>query len=100
MKVNIRSRLPNLLVLLADIIITIVAITAAFAIRLAGDTVTDYIGSLYWMILISLLLKPAIYYFFGLYRRLPSLPAGSGEGGTFTAPMPPPFIRRSATFGS
>ena len=70
MKANIRSRFPNFLVLLADIIITVIAITAAFALRLAGDTVTDYIGSLYWMILISLLIKPAIYYFFGLYRRL------------------------------
>ena len=70
MKANIRSRLPNLIFLLADIIITLIAITAAFALRLAGDTVTDYIGSLYWMILISLLIKPAIYYFFGLYRRL------------------------------
>ncbi len=70
MKENIRSRFPNFMVLLADIIITIIAIIAAFALRLAGDTVTDYIGSLYWMILISLLIKPAIYYFFGLYRRL------------------------------
>ena len=70
MKANIRSRFPNLLVLLADIVITVIAITAAFALRLAGDTVTDYIGSLYWMIFISLLIKPAIYYFFGLYRRL------------------------------
>ena len=70
MKANIRSRIPNLIFLLADIIITLIAITAAFALRLAGDTVTDYIGSLYWMILISLLIKPAIYYFFGLYRRL------------------------------
>jgi FlaA1/EpsC-like NDP-sugar epimerase len=70
MKANFRSRLPNLIFLVADIIITLIAITAAFALRLAGDTVTDYIGSLYWMILISLLIKPAIYYFFGLYRRL------------------------------
>jgi len=70
MKANIRSRYSNILVLLADITITVIAITAAFALRLAGDTITDYIGSLYWMILISLLIKPAIYYFFGLYRRL------------------------------
>jgi len=61
MKANIRSRIPTLIFLLADIIITLIAITAAFALRLAGDTVTDYIGSLYWMILISLLIKPAIY---------------------------------------
>ncbi len=51
-------------------VITVVAIIAAFALRLEGDRVTDYIGSLYWMVLISVLIKPVIYYFFGLYRRL------------------------------
>jgi FlaA1/EpsC-like NDP-sugar epimerase len=70
MKENLRSRFPNGITLLADIFITVAAITAAFALRLEGDKVTDYIGSLYWMVLISLLIKPAIYYFFGLYRRL------------------------------
>ena len=70
MKVKIRSRLPNAVVLLADVVITVVAIVAAFALRLEGDRVTDYIGSLYWMVLISVLVKPVIYYFFGLYRRL------------------------------
>ena len=53
-----------------DILITVVAVVAAFALRLEGDLVTDYIQPLYWMILISLLIKPVIYYFFGLYRRL------------------------------
>ena len=70
MKAKFRSRLPNALVLLTDILITIVAIMAAFALRLEGDRVSDYIGSLYWMVLIGVLIKPVIYYFFGLYRRL------------------------------
>jgi FlaA1/EpsC-like NDP-sugar epimerase len=70
MKTRMRTRLPNVLALLADILITIVSITVAFALRLEGDRVADYIGSLYWMILISVLIKPIIYYFFGLYRRL------------------------------
>jgi FlaA1/EpsC-like NDP-sugar epimerase len=70
MKAQMRSRLPNALVLMADIIITVVALVAAFALRLEGDRVTDYIGSLYWMVLLSILIKPVIYYFFGLYRRL------------------------------
>jgi FlaA1/EpsC-like NDP-sugar epimerase len=70
MRVKMGSRLPNALVLLADISITVVAIIAAFALRLEGDKVTDYIGSLYWMVLIVVLVKPVIYYLFGLYRRL------------------------------
>jgi FlaA1/EpsC-like NDP-sugar epimerase len=70
MKIKLRSRLPNSLVLLADVLITMVAIITAFALRLEGDKVGDYIPSLYWMVLISLLIKPVIYYLFGLYRRL------------------------------
>ncbi|MGA2489392.1 MAG: hypothetical protein ABSF99_04290, partial [Anaerolineales bacterium] len=69
-KANLRLRLPNAFVLLADIIITAVSIIAAFALRLEGDIVTNFIKSLYWMVLISLLVKPIIYYLFGLYRRL------------------------------
>ena len=70
MKEKMRSRFPNALVFLTDIFITVVAVVVAFALRLEGDRVTDYIGSLYWMVLIGLLIKPTIYYFFGLYRRL------------------------------
>jgi FlaA1/EpsC-like NDP-sugar epimerase len=70
MKVKKRSRLPNAFVLSADIVITVLAIIVAFALRLEGDRVTDYIRSLYWMVFIGLLVKPATYYLFGLYRRL------------------------------
>lgn len=70
MNVNSRSRFPNLFVLPADIIISAVAMVAAFALRLEGNLVSNFIQPLYWMILISVLIKPAIYYFFGLYRRL------------------------------
>jgi FlaA1/EpsC-like NDP-sugar epimerase len=70
MKMKISSRLPNYVVLLGDILITVVAMVTAFALRLEGDRVSDYIQSLYWMVLISLLIKPIVYYLFGLYRRL------------------------------
>jgi FlaA1/EpsC-like NDP-sugar epimerase len=70
MNLKMRSRLPSAFVLLADIIITMVSIIAAFALRLEGDRVSDYIQSFYWMVLISVLIKPVVYYFFGLYRRL------------------------------
>ena len=70
MKEKMRSRFPNAIVLMADIIITVLAIIAAFALRLEGDQVSSYIGSLYWMVIIGLLIKPLVYYLFGLYRRL------------------------------
>jgi FlaA1/EpsC-like NDP-sugar epimerase len=67
---RIRSRFPSALLLLADVIITVISIVVAFALRLEGDRVSDYTQALYYMIFLSLLIKPAIYYFFGLYRRL------------------------------
>ncbi len=70
MKEKMRSRFPNAVVLMADIIITVLAIIAAFALRLEGDQVSSYLGSLYWMVIIGLLIKPLVYYLFGLYRRL------------------------------
>ena len=70
MKTGIRFRFPNALALLGDILITLVSIIAAFGLRLDGARVTDYITTIYWMLLISVLIKPIIYYFFGLYRRL------------------------------
>ncbi len=70
MKEKMRSRFPNAVVLVADIIITVLAIIAAFALRLEGDQVSSYIGSLYWMVIVGLLIKPLVYYLFGLYRRL------------------------------
>ncbi len=70
MNAKFRSQLPNAFILLVDIVVTVVAIVAAFALRLEGDQTTIYIGSLYWMVLISVLIKPVVYYLFGLYRRL------------------------------
>jgi FlaA1/EpsC-like NDP-sugar epimerase len=70
MTAKTRSRFSNVIVVAADILISTIAIVAAFALRLEGDRVTDYIRALYWMILISILIKPIIYSFFGLYRRL------------------------------
>jgi FlaA1/EpsC-like NDP-sugar epimerase len=70
MKADMRSRLPYALALFLDILITAVAIVAAFALRLEGDVVTGYIGALFWMGLISILVKPVVYYLFGLYRKL------------------------------
>jgi FlaA1/EpsC-like NDP-sugar epimerase len=70
MTAKTRSRLPNSMVVAADVIITALSILASFVIRLEGDRITDYIKALYWMVLISILIKPIIYSFFGLYRRL------------------------------
>ena len=70
MKVKPRFQIRNLYMLLVDILLTVIAVLGAYALRLEGSYFYFYLPSAYWMIAISLLLKPIIYYFFGLYRRL------------------------------
>jgi len=69
MKGRSHFQLRNLYLILVDILLTVVAVLGAFALRL--DTLFRlYLPVAYWMILICMLVKPVIYYMFGLYRRL------------------------------
>jgi FlaA1/EpsC-like NDP-sugar epimerase len=60
----------NRYLLAADIFLIITAVLASFALRLdVGPVFTFYLPSALQMIAIAIVLKPAIYYLFGLYRR-------------------------------
>lgn len=65
-------RFRNRFVLLADMLFIILAVVGSYVLRL--EYIPDF--SRYyglagaWLIVLSLLIKPTIYYFFGLYRRL------------------------------
>jgi len=66
-KVNVRNRY----VLLGDVILLIVSVAASYILRLElGPAFSFYLPSAYWMVLIVLAIKPLVYYYFGLYRRL------------------------------
>lgn len=66
-KPNVRNRF----VLLGDLLLIIVVVLGSYALRLELNTVFPfYTPSVLWMIGISLLVKPLVYYEFGLYRRL------------------------------
>ena len=69
MKEKTRSQIHNRYFLLVDIFLTAFAVLSAFVLRL-DDTFPAYLPAAYWAIAISLLIKPAVYYLFGLYRRL------------------------------
>ena len=69
MKTRTRFQLRNQYLILVDIFLTVAAVVGAFALRL-DDLFRIYLPVMLWVILISLLVKPAIYYLFGLYRRL------------------------------
>ena len=57
-------------VVAGDLLLTIASILISFALRLEGSFFFFYLPVAYWMIGISLVVKPVIYSFFGLYRRL------------------------------
>jgi len=70
---QIKSRLifnNRYYVVAGDLLLTIATILISFALRLEGSFFFYYLPVAYWMIGISLVVKPVIYSLFGLYRRL------------------------------
>lgn len=66
-KFNVRNRY----LLLGDFLLIAVSVLGSYAIRLElSDQFFLYIRSAIWMIIISMIAKPATYYLFGLYRRM------------------------------
>jgi FlaA1/EpsC-like NDP-sugar epimerase len=66
---NISPR--NHLLFIGDLCLIVVAALGSFALRLdLGPLFIQYLPAATWMILIALLVKPVVYYIFGLYRRL------------------------------
>ena len=64
---NIRNRY----LLIGDLILISISILLSFQLRLEFiEVFIIYYRSVLWMIGISLLIRPLIYYFFGLYRRM------------------------------
>jgi FlaA1/EpsC-like NDP-sugar epimerase len=69
MNVKPRFMLRNRFVLLVDLCVTIGAAMGAFVLRLEGPLFYYYLPNAYWLVAVGLLIKPAVYYLFGLYRR-------------------------------
>ncbi len=66
-----RPNIRNRYVLFADIILIIVSVLGSYVLRLElGAAFSFYLPSAYWMIGTALVIKPLIYYYFRLYRRM------------------------------
>lgn len=64
-------KIRNLYVMAADIVLVIAAVLGSYALRSElGDRFFAYLPSTFWMLLAALLIKPVVYYFFGLYRQV------------------------------
>lgn len=61
----------NRYILLGDIIFIVISVLGSFVLRFElGSPFYDYLPFAYWMIGVAIIIKPVVYYFFGLYRRL------------------------------
>ncbi len=68
---NSRIFLRSRLLFLADLLLIVVAALGSFALRTdLGPLFIFYLPQAYWLIGIALIVKPLVYYGFGLYRRL------------------------------
>ncbi|HBA90306.1 MAG TPA: hypothetical protein DCZ08_00480, partial [Anaerolineaceae bacterium] len=66
-KINIRNRY----ILIGDLVLIPIAVLGTFVLRFElGTLYFQYLPFSYWMIGAALVVKPIVYYFFGLYRRL------------------------------
>ena len=65
-----RFHIRNRYILAIDLALTVGAVLAAFALRLEAPIFVFYLPAIYWMIGIGVVVKPLVYYLFGMYRRL------------------------------
>lgn len=66
-----RFLLRNRTLLLGDLFLIVVSVLGSFVLRLnLGPLFLDHVVRAIWMIGIALVIKPVVYYQFGLYRRL------------------------------
>jgi FlaA1/EpsC-like NDP-sugar epimerase len=63
-------QIRNRTLLLADLVLIVTAVLASFALRLdVGPLFNYYLPSIWTMVAIAIIVKPLVYYIFGLYRR-------------------------------
>lgn len=63
-------QIRNRTLLLADFLLIVTSVLTSFALRLdVGPAFSSYLPSAWMMVLVALVVKPLVYYVFGLYRR-------------------------------
>ena len=65
------KKVRNRYMLIGDIILSAICVLASYALRLELVVIfPTYLKSVIWMIGVAVFVKPIIYYFFGVYRRV------------------------------
>ncbi len=64
-------KIRNRYLLIGDVFLTIVSVLASYVLRLELVVLfPTYLSSAFWMLGIAIAVKPLVYYFFGIYRRV------------------------------
>src|SRR3990172_749376 len=64
-------RHPNRMLFIGDLLMIVVSVLGSFALRLPlGPLFNYYLPQAVWMFSVALIIKPGIYFSFGLYRRV------------------------------
>jgi len=67
---KIPTKFRNRYLLVADALLVVISVTVSYYLRLDLDAIPDYLSSMLWMIAVAFVVKPVVYFSFGLYRRL------------------------------
>jgi FlaA1/EpsC-like NDP-sugar epimerase len=71
MSLHLKNGFRNRYLFLIDILFIIICVFGSYFLRFElGITFLKYLPSMLWMVAVSLLIKPVVYHFFGLYRRI------------------------------
>ena len=66
-----RPNIRNRYLLIGDLLLIPIAVFASYVLRLElGAAFAFYLPSAYWMAGASIIIKPLVYRYFGLYRRM------------------------------
>jgi FlaA1/EpsC-like NDP-sugar epimerase len=66
-----RQNIRNRYILFVDLVLIMVSVVGSYALRLEWDAaLIFYLPSALWMVCVSLIIKPLVYYSYGLYRRM------------------------------
>ncbi len=66
-----RPNIRNKYILLMDLALIIIVVWGSYALGFEMDAIFfQYLPSAYWMIAVAFVIKPVVYYIFGLYRRM------------------------------
>jgi len=69
MKINLNIR--NRYILIGDLFLSFISVIGTYILRLELiEVFSNYYLSLLWLLLLSLTIKPLIFYFYGLYRKM------------------------------